>query len=237
MKAIETKHLTKFYGKARGITDVTLSVTEGDFFGFIGPNGAGKSTTIRTLLGLISPTSGSATVLGNNILQNRMEILSQVGYLPSEAMFYNGMRVRDILSFSAKLHKTDCREEAGRLCERLALDTSRRVEELSLGNRKKVGIVCALQHKPKLYILDEPTTGLHFEDIKKLLQVLQMLVEQGNTVVVIEHNLDVIKTADYIVDLGPEGGDGGGEIIATGTPEEIVKVARSYTGKYLKGKL
>ena len=88
-----------------------------------------------------------------------------------------------------------------------------------------------------LYILDEPTTGLHFEDIKKLLQVLQMLVEQGNTVVVIEHNLDVIKTADYIVDLGPEGGDGGGEIIATGTPEEIVKVARSYTGKYLKGKL
>ena len=88
-----------------------------------------------------------------------------------------------------------------------------------------------------MYILDEPTTGLHFEDIKKLLQVLQMLVEQGNTVVVIEHNLDVIKTADYIVDLGPEGGDGGGEIIATGTPEEIVKVARSYTGKYLKGKL
>ena len=85
--------------------------------------------------------------------------------------------------------------------------------------------------------MDEPTTGLHFEDIKKLLQVLQMLVEQGNTVVVIEHNLDVIKTADYIVDLGPEGGDGGGEIIATGTPEEIVKVARSYTGKYLKGKL
>ena len=88
-----------------------------------------------------------------------------------------------------------------------------------------------------LYILDEPTTGLHFEDIKKLLQVLQMLVEQGNTVVVIEHNLDVIKTADYIVDIGPEGGDGGGEIIAAGTPEEIVKVARSYTGKYLKGKL
>ena len=85
--------------------------------------------------------------------------------------------------------------------------------------------------------MDEPTTGLHFEDIKKLLQVLQMLVEQGNTVVVIEHNLDVIKTADYIVDIGPEGGDGGGEIIAAGTPEEIVKVARSYTGKYLKGKL
>ena len=88
-----------------------------------------------------------------------------------------------------------------------------------------------------LYILDEPTTGLHFEDIKHLLEVLEMLVEQGNTVVVIEHNLDVIKMADYIVDVGPEGGDGGGEIVATGTPEEVAKNKNSFTGKYLKGKL
>lgn len=111
---------------------------------------------------------------------------------------------------------------------------------LSGGEAQRIKLSKELSKKATgktLYILDEPTTGLHFEDIKKLLQVLQMLVEQGNTVVVIEHNLDVIKTADYIVDLGPEGGDGGGEIIATGTPEEIVKVARSYTGKYLKGKL
>ena len=111
---------------------------------------------------------------------------------------------------------------------------------LSGGEAQRIKLSKELSKKATgktLYILDEPTTGLHFEDIKKLLQVLQMLVEEGNTVVVIEHNLDVIKTADYIVDLGPEGGDGGGEIIATGTPEEIVKVARSYTGKYLKGKL
>lgn len=111
---------------------------------------------------------------------------------------------------------------------------------LSGGEAQRIKLSKELSKKATgktLYILDEPTTGLHFEDIKKLLQVLQMLVEQGNTVVVIEHNLDVIKTADYIVDLGPEGGDGGGEIIATGTPEEIVKVALSYTGKYLKGKL
>lgn len=111
---------------------------------------------------------------------------------------------------------------------------------LSGGEAQRIKLSKELSKKATgktLYILDEPTTGLHFEDIKKLLQVLQMQVEQGNTVVVIEHNLDVIKTADYIVDLGPEGGDGGGEIIATGTPEEIVKVARSYTGKYLKGKL
>ena len=84
------------------------------------------------------------------------------------------------------------------------------------------------------YILDEPTTGLHSEDIKRLLEVLQRLVDKGNTVLVIEHNLDVIKTADYLIDLGPEGGDGGGQIVATGTPEEVIKVNDSYTGKYLK---
>lgn len=111
---------------------------------------------------------------------------------------------------------------------------------LSGGEAQRIKLSKELSKKATgktLYILDEPTTGLHFEDIKRLLQVLEMLVEQGNTVVVIEHNLDVIKTADYIVDIGPEGGDGGGEIIAAGTPEEIVKVKRSYTGKYLKGKL
>ena len=85
-----------------------------------------------------------------------------------------------------------------------------------------------------LYILDEPTTGLHFEDVKKLLEVLHELVESGNTVVVIEHNLDVIKTADHLVDIGPEGGDGGGEIVAVGTPEEVAEVERSHTGRYLK---
>ncbi len=88
-----------------------------------------------------------------------------------------------------------------------------------------------------LYILDEPTTGLHFEDINNLLKVLHQLVEQGNSMIVIEHNLDVIKTADYIVDLGPEGGDGGGKIIAQGTPEEVAKVKESYTAKYLEPKL
>jgi excinuclease ABC subunit A len=85
-----------------------------------------------------------------------------------------------------------------------------------------------------LYILDEPTTGLHFEDVRKLLEVLHELVDQGNSVVVIEHNLDVVKTADHIIDIGPEGGDGGGRVVATGTPEQVVEVADSYTGQYLK---
>ncbi len=193
MKAIETNQLTKFYGQSRGITNVNLSVEEGDFFGFIGPNGAGKSTTIRTLLGLIFPTSGSAAVLGKSISQNRIEILSQVGYLPSEAMFYSGMRVRDILSYSAKLHQRDCKEEAGKLCERLELDISRRVDELSLGNRKKVGIVCALQHKPKLYILDEPTSGLDPLMQKEFYELLIERNQEGATVFLSSHVLSEIS--------------------------------------------
>lgn len=192
MKAINTEQLTKFYGKNRGITDVNLSVEEGDFFGFIGPNGAGKSTTIRTLLGLISPTRGSGQVLGKDIVKSRIEILSQVGYLPSEAVFYNGMRVRDILTYSAKLYKTDCKDEAKKLCERLELDTSRRVDELSLGNRKKVGIVCALQHKPKLYILDEPTSGLDPLMQKEFYELLTERNKEGATVFLSSHVLSEI---------------------------------------------
>ena len=131
MNAIEAKGLTKFYGKARGIVDLDLTVSEGEFFGFIGPNGAGKSTTIRTLLGLIKKSRGSAQIFGKDIETDRKEILSQVGYLPSEAVFYSGMRVKDVIRFSADLRGKDCRKEAGELCERFDLDSSKKVEELS----------------------------------------------------------------------------------------------------------
>ena len=192
MKAIKTEQLTKFYGKSRGIVDVSLTVEQGDFFGFIGPNGAGKSTTIRTLLGLISATSGSAEVLGLDIAKNKTEILSQIGYLPSETMFYNGMKVKDILALSAKLRKADCCEEAKRLCERLELDTSRRIEDLSFGNRKKVGIVCALQHKPELYILDEPTSGLDPLMQREFYSILKERNDEGATVFLSSHILSEV---------------------------------------------
>ena len=116
MDAIRTENLTKYYGKNRGISQVNLSVRQGEFFGFIGPNGAGKSTTIRTLLGLISPSSGSARVLEMDVRKEKEKILSQVGYLPSEAVFYAGMRVRDVLQFSAGLRGKDCSMEAAKLC-------------------------------------------------------------------------------------------------------------------------
>ena len=192
MNAIETQSLTKFYGNARGIVDVSLDVEEGDLFGFIGPNGAGKSTLIRTLLGLISPTSGSASVLGKDIATERTEILREVGYLPAEAAFYNGMRVSEILELSAKLRGVDCRAEAARLCERLELDTTKKIGQLSLGNRKKVGIVCALQHKPRLYILDEPTSGLDPLMQKEFYTILKERNDEGATVFLSSHVLSEI---------------------------------------------
>ena len=193
MNAIMTNNLTKFYGKARGIVGVNLSVEEGDFFGFIGPNGAGKSTTIRTLLGLIAPTGGSAEIFGKDICRQRTEILADIGYLPSETMFYGGMRVKDVLRLSARLRKADCSGEAEKLCERLELDTSRKIDELSLGNRKKVGIVCALQHRPKLYILDEPTSGLDPLMQREFYSLLQERNEDGATVFLSSHVLSEVQ--------------------------------------------
>jgi ABC-2 type transport system ATP-binding protein len=192
LKAIKTDKLTKYYGKSRGIIDISLSVDEGDFFGFIGPNGAGKSTTIRTLLGLISASSGSAEIFGKDIAKNRIDILSDVGYLPSETMFYSGMKVKDILEFSARLRRKDCTDEAKILCERLELDTLRKIDELSLGNRKKVGIVCALQHKPRLYILDEPTSGLDPLMQREFYLLLKERNESGATIFLSSHVLSEV---------------------------------------------
>ena len=159
MNAIRTEGLTKYYGRSRGIVDLDLEVCEGEFFGFIGPNGAGKSTTIRVLMGLIQKTHGSAWVLEKDISKEKEQILSEIGYLPSEAVFYPDMRGRDLIRLSAELHRKDCRKVSADLCERLQLDPSRRIGELSFGNRKKLAVICALQHDPRLCILDEPTGG------------------------------------------------------------------------------
>ena len=193
MHVIETKKLTKYYGKARGIIDLDLRVEQGEFFGFIGPNGAGKSTTIRTLLGLISPSSGSAMLFGKDITTEKEAILQHIGYLPSEALFYQGMKVKDILKLSADLRKRDCTAEAALLCERLQLDISRKAEELSFGNRKKVAIVCALQHKPELLVLDEPTGGLDPLMQKEFFEILQERNQQGAAILLSSHVLSEIQ--------------------------------------------
>lgn len=193
MNAIKTTSLTKSYGKSRGIIALNLTVKQGEFFGFIGPNGAGKSTTIRTLLGLIHSTSGSAEILGMDIQKENQKILTKVGYLPSESSFYAGMRVRDVLKLSADLRKQNCKDEASKLCERLQLDTTRKVDELSFGNRKKVAIVCALQHKPELLILDEPTSGLDPLMQREFFNILRERNEEGTTIFLSSHVLSEIQ--------------------------------------------
>ena len=220
MEIIKTTKLTKSYGKARGIIDLELTVEQGEFFGFIGPNGAGKSTTIRTLLGLIAPTSGKAMVFGQDVTRDKQAILQRTGYLPSEALFYQGMRVKDVLKLSAELRKQDCSAEANRLCERLELDVSRKVDELSFGNRKKVGIVCALQHQPELLVLDEPTSGLDPLMQKEFFSILRERNEAGATILLSSHVLSEIQRnctrAAIIRD---------GRIIACSSVEELAKTS------------
>lgn len=218
MNAIHTEKLTKYYGKARGIDKLNLTVSQGEFFGFIGPNGAGKSTTICTLLGLISPTSGTAQVLGKDIAREKEAILQKVGYAPAEAAFYPGMKVGEVLKLSAKLRKQNCTQEARVLCDRLQLDPSRRVGELSFGNRKKVAIICALQHRPELLILDEPTGGLDPLMQKEFFQILKERNQEGATVFFSSHVLSEIQrncTRAAIIRQG--------KIIACSSVEELSK--------------
>ena len=193
MNAIQLSNLTKYYGKSRGILNLNLDVKEGEFFGFIGPNGAGKSTTIRTLLGLITPSSGQAKIFDETIRRRNPQIRSHIGYLPSEAVFYRGIKVKDLLKLSADLHHKNCSAEREILCRRLQLDVNRKVDELSFGNRKKVAIVSALQHQPKLLILDEPTSGLDSLMQREFFHIIRERNEQGATVFLSSHVLSEIQ--------------------------------------------
>lgn len=193
MNAIQLSNLTKYYGKSRGILNLNLDVKEGEFFGFIGPNGAGKSTTIRTLLGLITPSSGQAKIFDETIRRRNPQIRSHIGYLPSEAVFYRGIKVKDLLKLSADLHHKNCSAEREILCRRLQLDVNRKVDELSFGNRKKVAIVSALQHQPKLLILDEPTSGLDPLMQREFFHIIRERNEQGATVFLSSHVLSEIQ--------------------------------------------
>lgn len=193
MNAIQLSNLTKYYGKSRGILNLNLDVKEWEFFGFIGPNGAGKSTTIRTLLGLITPSSGQAKIFDETIRRRNPQIRSHIGYLPSEAVFYRGIKVKDLLKLSADLHHKNCSAEREILCRRLQLDVNRKVDELSFGNRKKVAIVSALQHQPKLLILDEPTSGLDPLMQREFFHIIRERNEQGATVFLSSHVLSEIQ--------------------------------------------
>ena len=193
MNVIEINQLTKNYGKARGITDITFNVEEGEIFGFIGPNGAGKSTTIRTLLSLIYPTSGNAKIFGRDSVKYAPEIKKQIGYLPSEVFYYDNMKVMDLLKYSASFYKKDCSKRIKELAEIMDLDLTKKMDDLSLGNKKKVGIVQGLLHEPKLIILDEPTSGLDPLMQQKFFELLEMENKKGATILFSSHILSEVQ--------------------------------------------
>jgi ABC-2 type transport system ATP-binding protein len=193
MSVIEVSHLTKYYGKSRGIVDVSFSEEEGEIFGFIGPNGAGKSTTIRLLLSLIHPTSGSAKIFGKDVVTHGPEIRREIGYLPSEVFYYEGMRVIDLLNYSASFYGHDCTQRIRELSETMELELHRRISDLSYGNKKKVGIVQGLLHSPKLLFLDEPTSGLDPLMQRKFFDLIRKENARGVTVFFSSHILGEVQ--------------------------------------------
>ncbi|MDM5336536.1 ABC transporter ATP-binding protein [Fictibacillus enclensis] len=199
MNVIELNQLTKRYGQSRGIEDITFSVKEGEIFGFIGPNGAGKSTTLRTLLSIIYPTSGSASIFGKDVVKYGPEIKKHIGYLPSEVFYYDKMKVKDLLHYSASFYKKDCKKRIRELAERMDLDLNKRIDDLSYGNRKKVGIVQGLLHEPKLIILDEPTGGLDPLMQQTFFELLKEENQKGATILFSSHILsEVQKMCDRV---------------------------------------
>ena len=228
--AVSLEGLVKRYGKHRGIEGLDLKVKEGEWFGYIGPNGAGKSTTIRTMLGLIKATEGKSTVLGMDSWKEREKIMEKVGYLPSEAIFYPEMTVSETLDYALSLHACKDRRRQKELSERLELDTGRKIGELSYGNRKKVGIVCALEHNPSLLILDEPTGGLDPLMQREFFSMLEEEHRKGVTIFMSSHILSEIESHAETAAAIREG-----RIIVSGKVEEISKTnARKVN---LRGKI
>lgn len=193
MIVIEVQNLTKYYGKARGIVDVSFQVKEGEIFGFIGPNGAGKSTTIRLMLSLIYPTSGSVAIFGKDCIKYGHELRQDIGYMPSDVFYYDRMKVRELLEYSASFYNKDCKQRMHDLAERMELDLDRRIEDLSYGNRKKVGIVQGLLHQPKLLLLDEPTAGLDPLMQRTFFELIRSENARGVTVFFSSHILGEVQ--------------------------------------------
>lgn len=193
MNVIEIDKLTKYYGKVRGIENLSFNVYKGEIFGFIGPNGAGKTTTIRTLLGLVFPTGGNAKIFGKDCIKHGSEIRRKIGYLPSEVFYYEQMKVMDLLKYSASFFKKDCTKRIHELSEAMELNVNRKIEELSYGNKKKVGIVQGLLHEPELLLLDEPTSGLDPLMQKKFFDIIAEENKKGVTVFFSSHILSEVQ--------------------------------------------
>ena len=220
---LEVKKLKKYYGKIRGVEDVSLSIKKGEIYGFIGPNGAGKSTTIRTIMGLINKTSGNIYINGKELDKNDIETKKIIGYLPSEINLYDDMTVKDILNYHESFYDKDISKKRKELVKLLRLDEKKKIEDLSLGNQKKVGIVLALMHEPEILILDEPTSGLDPIMQNIFYELILEEKKKGTTILYSSHILsEVSKICDTIGFIKE------GKIIKEDTVENIKKDSFTY---------
>lgn len=198
-KILEIKNLTKYYGKVLGVEDLSLELKEGEIFGFIGPNGAGKSTTIRSIMNLINKTSGHVYVMGKELTKDNVDLKTIIGYLPSEISLYDDFTVKEMLDYHEKFYKKNLHDRRVELVKRLKLDEKKKVEDLSLGNLKKLGIILALMHEPKLLILDEPTSGLDPIMQQVFYDILLEEKNRGTTIFYSTHILsEVSKICDRV---------------------------------------
>ena len=220
---LETKKLKKYYGKSLGIEDVSIKLKKGDIYGFIGPNGAGKSTTIRTIIGLINKTDGKVFINGKEYNTNDLETKQKIGYLTSEINLYNEMTIKEIFKYHESFYKKDISKRKRELVKRLKIDEKKKIQELSLGNLKKVGIVLALMHEPELLILDEPTSGLDPIMQNIFHEILKEEKEKGTAILYSSHILsEVSNLCDKI------GFIKNGKIIKEDTIENIKKENYTY---------
>ncbi len=223
MNKLEVKNLTKYYGKVCGIEDLCFSVKKGEIFGFIGPNGAGKSTTIRTILGLIKKTSGCVYIDDKSIEENLVELLADIGYLPSEVFYYENLKAIDLLSYSAGFYKGDYESRIKYLADYLDLDLNMKISEMSFGNKKKVGIVQGLLHRPSLIILDEPTGGLDPIIQKKFFDLIREENRNGATIIFSSHILsEVQRICDRVAIIK------NGKLIKVESVDNLVKINLKY---------
>lgn len=190
---LEIKNLTKFYKDIKGVENLSLHINKGEIFGFIGPNGAGKSTTIKCIMNQINKTSGEIYI--NKVLndKNNIELKKIIGYLPDEVHLYNDLTVEQMLNYSNSFYEKDCSKKINYLVEKLNIDTRKKIEELSLGNLKKIGIVLAMMHEPKILILDEATSGLDPLMKETFYELLLEEKNKGTTIFFSSHNLNEIK--------------------------------------------
>jgi len=196
---LEIQNLTKYYGKVKGVENLSLKLEKAEIFGFIGPNGAGKSTTIRSIMNLINKTSGKVFMEGKEWKGQNIEMKEHIGYLPSEIYLYDDLTVKGMLDYHESFYQKDIHKRRVELVERFKLDEKKKVEDLSLGNLKKLGIILAFMHEPKLLILDEPTSGLDPIMQNEFYTLLKEEREKGNTIFYSTHILsEVAKICDRV---------------------------------------